>query len=517
MAVSLYRKYRSKSLDEIVGQKGVVTALKSAIAKQSISHAYLFTGPRGVGKTSIARILAFAINDIPYDINQLPIDIIEIDAASNRGIDEIRDLREKVRIAPVSSKYKVYIIDEVHMLTTPSFNALLKTLEEPPEHVVFILATTESHKLPETIVSRTQHYNFKLATTAETVDHLTSIVKQEKIVINKDAIKLIAKHSGGSMRDALSLLDHARHLGDKISIDDVRSNIGLSSEEVITDIIDALATNNAAQILSVMHDAEQDNVSAVSLSKQLLYSLKIALQQNENKLSLARTTKLMKSLAGVETSNQPELQLNIALLENIDTDAPPAVQVVVAPISTKAPKTVAAKATSKVVPKETVKKNVNPSASPAEPPVKKDESKANEVASSTNDKPAKPNTNSEELTHDMWKIVLEDLRASHNTLYSILRKAQLDLSEIGSKKITFNFRFAFHQKRLIESKNRSVVASKLAAHGYDNIEVNYEVAQKNANTNETSNSSDDDKVQVPPQDSIVNQISNVFGSAELME
>ena len=158
MGQALYRKYRSRSLIEVVGQEHIVSTLQNALKSRQISHAYLFSGPRGVGKTSVARILAHEINELPYKDDSLELDIIEIDAASNRRIDEIRDLRDKIHIAPTSGKYKVYIIDEVHMLTKEAFNALLKTLEEPPAHCVFILATTEAHKLPATIVSRTQRF-----------------------------------------------------------------------------------------------------------------------------------------------------------------------------------------------------------------------------------------------------------------------------------------------------------------------------------------------------------------------
>src|SRR6185312_9176361 len=161
MGQALYRKYRSKSFDDVVGQDHITKTLKNALSSGRISHAYLFTGPRGVGKTSVARILAHEVNDLSYNDESVHLDIIEIDAASNRRIDEIRDLREKVNIAPAAAKYKVYIIDEVHMLTREAFNALLKTLEEPPAHVIFILATTEAHKLPETIISRTQRFEFK--------------------------------------------------------------------------------------------------------------------------------------------------------------------------------------------------------------------------------------------------------------------------------------------------------------------------------------------------------------------
>src|ERR1035437_4992495 len=180
MGQALYRSYRSKSLEEVVGQEHITTALQHALEKGTISHAYLFTGPRGVGKTSVARILAHAVNNLPYTDESNHLDIIEIDAASNRRIDEIRELRDKVHITPTSAKYKVYIIDEVHMLTREAFNALLKTLEEPPEHVIFILATTEAHKLPETIISRTQRFTFKPIEPAKAVEHLRSIANAEK-------------------------------------------------------------------------------------------------------------------------------------------------------------------------------------------------------------------------------------------------------------------------------------------------------------------------------------------------
>src|SRR5271170_1230568 len=174
MAQVLYRKYRSKRFGEIVGQEHITTTLEHALKQGTISHAYLFNGPRGTGKTSIARILAHEINGLPYD-DEAHLDIIEIDAASNRRIDEIRELRERVNTAPAKAKYKVYIIDEVHMLTKEAFNALLKTLEEPPAHVIFILATTEAHKLPETIISRTQRFTFKPVESAKVAEHLKTI------------------------------------------------------------------------------------------------------------------------------------------------------------------------------------------------------------------------------------------------------------------------------------------------------------------------------------------------------
>ena len=188
MSQALYRKYRSKALADVVGQNHITDILTRALKSGRIAHAYLFTGPRGVGKTSVARILAHEINQLPYTDESNHLDIIEIDAASNNGVEDVRDLREKVQIAPVSASKKVYIIDEVHMLSKPAFNALLKTLEEPPEHIVFILATTDVEKLPATIISRTQRFGFRAISIDDAVRHLKHIAGEENITISDDAL-----------------------------------------------------------------------------------------------------------------------------------------------------------------------------------------------------------------------------------------------------------------------------------------------------------------------------------------
>ena len=249
---SLYRKYRPTKLTDVVGQSGVTTALQNALLQDKIGHAYLFIGPRGTGKTSVARIFAHAINKFDYQLEDNYLDIIEIDAASNNGVDNIRDLREKAIIAPSQGKYKIYIIDEVHMLSKSAANALLKTLEEPPAHTVFIMATTEADKIPITITSRTQLYNFKLASLEVMSEHLTKIAKAEKINITPDAITIVAERSGGSFRDALSLLDQVASLaGDRktsIDADFLRDALGLPSDHLTHNLLKSYATGDLTSI-----------------------------------------------------------------------------------------------------------------------------------------------------------------------------------------------------------------------------------------------------------------------------
>ena len=250
MSQALYRKYRSKNLSEIVGQEQVTDLLTRAIESGSLTHAYLLTGPRGTGKTSIARILAHEITKLPYTGEGEHLDIIELDAASNNGVDDIRELRDKAQVAPSVASKKVYIIDEVHMLSKQAFDALLKMLEEPPQHVVFILATTDFDKLPVTIVSRTQRYHFKLADQTTMSKHLKFIASSENIKIDDEAISLIAELGGGSFRDSISLLDQMRNSAPnrQVTRQDIESVLGLAAKDEIEMIATAIINNDARQI-----------------------------------------------------------------------------------------------------------------------------------------------------------------------------------------------------------------------------------------------------------------------------
>lgn len=268
--VPLYRKYRPQTLDTLVGQEHIKKTLTSAIELGKIAHAFLFTGPRGTGKTSTARILAKSLNCVNgptlhpcgecescKDItNSVPIDVIEIDAASNRKVEDTQNILEKIQYVPVHGKYKIYIIDEVHMLTNHAFNALLKTLEEPPENVIFILATTEVHKVLDTIKSRCQRFDFRRITTEDIVKHLRFISDEEKINISDDALFTIAKNSAGGMRDSISLLDQLSLLGvsKEITSDDVNSILGRISFDVLNKLSEKIISSSPNEAIEVINE-----------------------------------------------------------------------------------------------------------------------------------------------------------------------------------------------------------------------------------------------------------------------
>jgi len=284
MYLALYRKYRPQYFSEVIGQKHIVQTLKNQIETDKVGHAYLFCGSRGTGKTSIAKIFARSINcenvsngdacgncAVCKSLGVNNIDILEIDAASNNGVDEIRDLREKVKYPPVNGRYKVYIIDEVHMLSTNAFNALLKTLEEPPKHVVFILATTEVHKLPATILSRCMRFDFKLLAVEELVGLLEKILKQENVGYEEKALNLIARAGEGSVRDTLSIADMCiSYSGDSLTYDNVIEVLGTTEKEKLTILSDKILNRNLGEALLELDKILSSGKSPLVLSRDMI-------------------------------------------------------------------------------------------------------------------------------------------------------------------------------------------------------------------------------------------------------
>jgi DNA polymerase III subunit gamma/tau len=489
MGKALYREYRPKSLKSVIGQEHITTTLRNAIDKGAISHAYLFTGPRGVGKTSVARILAHEINELPYDEENTQLDIIEIDAASNRRIDEIRELRDKVHIAPTSSKYKVYIIDEVHMLTREAFNALLKTLEEPPAHVVFILATTESHKVPDTIISRTQRFAFKSVSKDSVATHLRTIADKENMKITSEALTLLAEHGNGSFRDSISMLDQiAGFSHTEITAENIGTLLGVPDTLALRTLLTTVWGNDVEALFSSMQKLREAGSNPAKTAQLIIRLLRDDIV-HKHKIDASRAVILMKNLlplTGVLSSYEA---LEIALLEAIVFETPSA--------ETKLSKIKQTKINKPEIPE--AKKDI----APVTTPVRKS---ATVVAYPPEKQVAVITEAIEQPNKGSWEDVLNELKINNNTLYGVLRMAE---TKIEKNKILLRFQFDFHKKQLHQSKNiatlKAIIDKKLGRGFSVESEVSKEravepLSKKRTYSNDTLSS-----------------VSNIFAGAELLE
>jgi DNA polymerase III subunit gamma/tau len=481
MGQALYRRYRSKNLAEIVGQDHITTTLKNTIDKGAIGHAYLLTGPRGVGKTSIARILAHEINELPYEAEKIHLDIIEIDAASNRRIDEIRDLRDKVHTAPSSAKYKVYIIDEVHMLTKEAFNALLKTLEEPPQHVIFILATTDVHKLPETIISRTQHFTFKPIPSKLAEKHLAAIAKQEGMKIETGALELLAKHGRGSFRDSIGLLEQASNISKNVTTEEVRDMLGVPPAEKVNNLVRAFLLHEPKDIVAALDELLTAGYIAEEIANQITEVLRQKLLNNEANTSVHR---VLRELLDVPSSADPAVFLELVLLTNSTHPTTKLTKVALPPPQITKPKP--------------LQKN--------KPKNDSHKTEKDTVGVKDNTKPA-TNTKNAAINSEAWDAVLAKLKATHSTLYSVARMAHFTALD---NEVTLSCQFPFHKKRLDTSKYKTVITDAFnEVCGISPI-LQVEVVQVASEKTPTT-------VEKEAKPESIETISNIFGGAEVLE
>jgi len=472
--VSLYRKYRSQNFDEIVGQPVIVQTLKNAIKNNRLAHAYLFSGPRGTGKTSTARILAKALNckegPTPEPCGKCDncekirgghsVDVIEIDAASNRGIDEIRDLRERVRYAPLEGRYKVYIIDEVHMLTAEAFNALLKTLEEPPSHTIFVLATTELQKVPLTIASRCQRLDFARIKLNDIKGQLQKITATEKFTIEDKALDLIARSAEGAMRDAISLLDQlASFSGKNIKYDDVVLLLGTVDEELLFEFADAVQAGDTGQVLELIRKGMEEGRSMPQVTRDLVFHfrnlmhLKVgtgeALELTEDylrlldvqakKFTLDRIKEIIRGLSRAELDMKwhphARLVLEVALLELLEERSAVAVAKGVS-VSETRPASPAQRTTPNETRIATAPRMTVPVAS-AVPPA--DNSQFSQIK-------------------EHWPAILEAMRKKSIYGFVSLHEGEpVEMGDGGKLRIGFRKGYSFHKERLEETKNKEAL------------------------------------------------------------
>ncbi len=406
MSQALYRKWRPQTWDEVVGQEHVIQTLHNALIGERVAHAYLFAGPRGTGKTTTARLLAKAVNCLADDLAQRPcggcahckavsegrfLDLIEIDAASNTSVDDVRDLRDKINFSPNQGRYKVYIIDEVHMLSTAAFNALLKTLEEPPSHAIFILATTEIHKIPATVLSRCQRHEFRRIPVADIVAHLRIKAEQEKILVATDALTLISRQATGALRDAISLLDQLASTGQKITLEMAQNLLGTAASQAVLDIVEALIARqpdigiNTLQIaldggsdprqfarqfvdylrdLLLMRMGNADQIDATSETRAIMARQAQAFTSAE----LLRLIRLFNAAAN-DSKNawQPSLPLELAFVEALEPQDETEPELASAP--SRAKPAMAPRKTMPKVESTASAETVNVEASPANTPV----------------------------------------------------------------------------------------------------------------------------------------------------
>ncbi len=490
---TLYRKYRPTLFHEISGQEYVIKTLTNAIKNSQISHAYLFTGPRGTGKTTTARIFAKTVNCLKpttktkNDIVQIEpcnkcencqtvlknqaIDLIEIDAASHTGVDNIRQLKESINVPPTNFKYKVYIIDEVHMLSLGAFNALLKTLEEPPTHAIFILATTELHKVPDTILSRCQRFNIKPLTKDQIIARLKQIATKEQIKIDEESLELIATEANGGMRDAESLFGQIISLGDKkITTDDIRKIIGSSAKNTLPKMVKMVIEKDLAKIIALINNLQTDGVNIKTFTNQLLnyfrdlLLLKISPDNNEALLKTLTSEELEKLKITTEHFNLQDLINMISLLQvsqkNFSQSDIPQLPLEMAMVEYFIK-------TGSIQPKNlkknsSVKKSTRNTTtrSTAGPHPKKKEYSANKKNRNINDNNGKKIDISINTVLDNWSEILTETKKLNQSILALLQNCAP--IEIRQDTLLIKTKYSFHKEKLNETANKLTIEKVFA-------------------------------------------------------
>ncbi len=466
MSQVLYRKYRMQNFDELVGQDHISTILKNAVKKDSLSHAYLLTGSRGTGKTSTARILVKAINCLNPVGDGNPcnkcdfclaitagrfLDLIEIDAASNRGIEQIRDLKEKIEFSPAEGKYKTYIIDEVHMLTNEAFNALLKTLEEPPAHVILILATTDAHKLPPTILSRCQRYDFRLGSEDEIRSLLKNVAKKEKIKIAEKGLDILVHNAKGSFRDALSLLDvvYSGQIEsakpDEISENEIRNILGIPDSTMVYYLLEKMVLNDKIAALEMINEIDRQGVNLQQFAKYTILMLReILVQKMQEELNLEEYS-FAKDLS---VSDVIGLINHFLVAErNLKNSSLPILEfeMIIGSVNLR----------EGVGKKDVVLKEKRVEKKEKEEKKEEKEKKEKIVESKVPSPPKKTNIDIKKIKKD-WKIFTNKIKPANGHLFAFLESVNIVSFEEG--RLCMEVPFQFHKDRIEDPKSREAIS-----------------------------------------------------------
>jgi DNA polymerase-3 subunit gamma/tau len=462
MSQALYRKWRPATWDQVIGQEHVIQTLRNAVAAGRVAHAYLFAGPRGTGKTTTARLLAKAVNCLDENLASRPcnqcahcqavnqgrfLDLIEIDAASNTSVEDVRDLRDKINFSPNQGRYKVYIVDEVHMLSTAAFNALLKTLEEPPSHAIFILATTEVHKIPATVLSRCQRHEFRRIPVNEIVSNLKTLAQGENIQIDEEALVLVARQATGSMRDAISLLDQLASAGKPVSLEMAQAVLGTATSQAVLQVVDAILSRQSAAGLEAIHRALDAGSDPRQFARQIVDYLRGLLlvamgnasqvdATGETRLQMARhaqalsVTELLRIIQAfnqaaseARASWQPALPLEMAFVESLSAPDLPGEE---SQAVEKPP-----------VPSSSAEKAPPPAVKPARPARQAEAPEPPPSAESTDEEPAPEDASANQRLNEDWRKILSLVRQQNSQLYGLVNSCKARFLKNGVLHLTF--------------------------------------------------------------------------------